>query len=385
MAMYEQWFEQDLGAKAAVRHCESVTFTGDGESNMIGVRVFLRGEPIDSTGLSVEGNAIRADGTTVPLEGDISYNEATVELPATALAIAGALGVYINLTDGHDKRITIFAGVFTVVATSTDAVIDSGEIIPSITALIAELEQKIAYLDRLENVAITCTALAPDASATASVTQTEDTTTFNFGIPRGQTGATGETGATGATPEFSIGTVTTLEPGDDATATITGTAAAPVLNLGIPQGAKGDTGAPGPSISIDDDDVSTATSWSSSKIDTELTGIGNDIAAKLDASAVTSGTTTECSWQRIGIFVIAWGSVSVSSSEQSYPTAHNGLFYDTPAISVQWAKTGSYATGDWGVPKVFNQTANGFAVRTGTTGVSGHSCRWIAVGFAPQE
>jgi len=70
--------------------------------------------------------------------------------------------------------------------------------------------------------------------------------------PQGETGATGpqgpqgpqgETGATGATPDFSIGTVTTSAAGSSASATITGTAAAPVLNLTIP---KGDTGATGP-------------------------------------------------------------------------------------------------------------------------------------------
>ena len=60
--------------------------------------------------------------------------------------------------------------------------------------------------------------------------------------PQGDTGAKGDTGATGATPDFSVGTVTTLEPGASATATITGTAESPVLNLGIPKGAKGDTG-----------------------------------------------------------------------------------------------------------------------------------------------
>ena len=43
-------------------------------------------------------------------------------------------------------------------------------------------------------------------------------------------------------PSFSIGTVSTLEPDEQATATITGTNQAPVLNLGIPQGEKGDKG-----------------------------------------------------------------------------------------------------------------------------------------------
>lgn len=58
----------------------------------------------------------------------------------------------------------------------------------------------------------------------------------------GATGPQGETGATGATPEFSIGTVTTGAAGSSASATITGSAEEPVLNLTIPRGNKGDAG-----------------------------------------------------------------------------------------------------------------------------------------------
>ena len=58
-------------------------------------------------------------------------------------------------------------------------------------------------------------------------------------INRGVTGPTGPTGADGITPTFTIGTVTTLEPEDEATVTITGTAPDYVLNFGIPRGVTG--------------------------------------------------------------------------------------------------------------------------------------------------
>lgn len=64
---------------------------------------------------------------------------------------------------------------------------------------------------------------------TLTITMT-DGNTYTTGSIRGQIGIT---------PNFTIGTVTTLPEGSSATATITGTAEAPVLNLGIP---KGDTG-----------------------------------------------------------------------------------------------------------------------------------------------
>lgn len=95
--------------------------------------------------------------------------------------------------------------------------------------------------------------------------------------PRGETGATGatgaqgprgETGATGATPDFSIGTVTTGAAGSSASATITGTAAAPVLNLTIPKGDPGDA-------TIDDTagDGDTDKVWSADKCYDEVTDL----------------------------------------------------------------------------------------------------------------
>lgn len=63
--------------------------------------------------------------------------------------------------------------------------------------------------------------------------------------PKGDTGEIGPQGPkgdTGATPNIQIGTVQTLEPGQHATASMSGTPENPLLNLGIPQGDKGDPG-----------------------------------------------------------------------------------------------------------------------------------------------
>ena len=58
----------------------------------------------------------------------------------------------------------------------------------------------------------------------------------------GPTGPTGPAGEDGETPTITIGTVTTGDPGTEASATITGTAPNFVLNLTIPQGPTGPTG-----------------------------------------------------------------------------------------------------------------------------------------------
>ena len=59
---------------------------------------------------------------------------------------------------------------------------------------------------------------------------------------KGDPGEKGDPGQTGATPDIQIGTVQTLEPGQQATASMTGTPENPVLNLGIPKDEKGDPG-----------------------------------------------------------------------------------------------------------------------------------------------
>ena len=59
---------------------------------------------------------------------------------------------------------------------------------------------------------------------------------------KGNPGDKGDPGPTGATPNIQIGTVQTLDPGQQATASMTGTAENPLLNLGIPKGEKGDPG-----------------------------------------------------------------------------------------------------------------------------------------------
>ena len=106
--------------------------------------------------------------------------------------------------------------------------------------------------------------LEPDQPATASVTGEGPAYQINLGIPRGQTGAQGapgQNGEDGQTPTITVGTVTTLDPGQDATAEITGETPNLTLNLGIPEGQPGQDG-----VQLNDNAVNTTEAWSSKKI-----------------------------------------------------------------------------------------------------------------------
>lgn len=89
------------------------------------------------------------------------------------------------------------------------------------------------------------TTFTPSVSADGDLSWSNDggldnPATVNIKGPKGDTGAPGAKGDTGATPNIQIGTVTTLDAGEDATASMGGTAENPLLNLGIPKGAEGD-------------------------------------------------------------------------------------------------------------------------------------------------
>lgn len=78
-----------------------------------------------------------------------------------------------------------------------------------------------------------------DAGATGPQGPTGETGPQGPVGPAGKDGAQGPKGDIGATPNIQIGTVQTLEPGQQATASMTGTAESPLLNLGIPKGENG--------------------------------------------------------------------------------------------------------------------------------------------------
>lgn len=78
----------------------------------------------------------------------------------------------------------------------------------------------------------------PGSNAMVENLGTENTALLRFTIPRGQAGPAG------ATPQLAV-TVTTLPPGQQATAQIFGPAETPTITIGIPQGLTGDRGPQG--------------------------------------------------------------------------------------------------------------------------------------------
>ena len=119
-------------------------YYADKKANRVGAMVYANGDPVALTG-TCSGTAIRADGTTVPMTGAISGNTAYVDLIQDCYAIEGEIRIFVKITSGNVTA-TLAAAVGTVRLTETNAVIDPGTIIPSVSALISAIDDAIASI-----------------------------------------------------------------------------------------------------------------------------------------------------------------------------------------------------------------------------------------------
>lgn len=191
----------------------------------------------------------------------------------------------------------------------------------------------------------------------------------------GPTGPTGPTGPAGPANTLTIGTVTALAYGEDATASVTGTAPSQTLNLGLPMGAQG------PSGSVSDGDkgdvvVSSAgTVWTvdanaigDTKLrqGTALTVIGrsaNSTGNVADIAAGTDGHVLRRSGTTLGFGTVAnaglddmaattlKGSIAGGAPQDLTPTQVRDALWPAGTIVGQaYAENASYSGPTTGIP-----------------------------------
>lgn len=146
--------------------------------------------------------------------------------------------------DGQSATVSV-GTVTTLPAGSNATVVNSG------TPLDAILDFGIPEGEAGEDSTIaigTVTTLPPDTTATVVNSGTASNAVLDFGIPQGiagQNGTNGNDGIDGMSATVTVGTVTTLPAGSNATVTNTGTITDAVLDFGIPQGVAGQNGQDG--------------------------------------------------------------------------------------------------------------------------------------------
>ena len=188
----------------------------------------------------------------------------------------------------------------------------------------------------------TTTTLDAGNPATVSNSGTSSAAVFDFGIPKGPKGDPGTAGA-GAT--VAAGTTTTLAAGSSATVTNSGTSTAAVFDFGIPKGDKGDPGSagtPGAAATIAVGTTTTLPAGSSATV----TNTGSSSAATFNfgipkgADGSGAGTVTEVK-QGNGITVTDGTSEPVVTAK----SGDNSIVVDSAGIKVK-VKSGGGITVD---------------------------------------
>jgi len=173
MARIESWFEQDLKKPVIQRYIKGNFFSLDNVGNLVGVKVYDNGAEATLSG-SVTGYCVLADGTTVPVSGTRSGNQAYILLPQSALSIPGYIGIVLKLTDGNTIT-TLLSIIATVYPSQTDEVITpSSQVITDwsqqISVALQEVEDASAAQDaKIDDLKSALNEKASNANALSGV------------------------------------------------------------------------------------------------------------------------------------------------------------------------------------------------------------------------
>lgn len=216
-----------------------------GSSNAVssgGVYTALAGKQdtltFDSSPTASSNNPVKSGGVYTALQG--KYVKPSGGIPSTDMASAvqtslGKADSAYQKPSGGIPATDIASGVIPDISGKQDTLV-SGTNIKTINgdSILGSGNLVVNTGSDIDTVSVSVDNNTGTPSATGSVSGS--TLTLDFKNLKGAQGDVGDT------PDISIGVVSTLPSGSTATASISGTAAAPVLNLGIPTGPQGNTG-----------------------------------------------------------------------------------------------------------------------------------------------
>lgn len=201
---------------------------GDKRANTIVVALTEDKKPADLTGVTVTGSFISpVGGAEIPLTGSVNGNEAIVTLIDECYAEEGYFEANVKLTVGDTSR-TILSITGHVLSKGSGAVIDIGDVIPSIDDIVAQYET----MKRVTAETEAARDQALEAAKSANFTVLDRFETYDLLIAAHPTGEAGQA--------FAVGTA------DDNDVYIWGVDTLAWVNVGPVQGAQGPAGPIGP-------------------------------------------------------------------------------------------------------------------------------------------
>lgn len=251
----------------------------------------------------------------------VEYTGEPVHIPGAVMQYVGGLDCSVmGLDDSGEVRLV------TKAAPNTFEVVESGEYIGQISeddvSLLGQILSAIkdvetatsdassaadaanAAADKVENASFTATAttLEPGESATAQITGDDLKMTVTFGIPKGDKGDPG----TAAT--IAVGSVTGLDAGASPTVVNSGTANAARFDFGIPKGEKGDKGDPGLGVPDDGDpgDILARTGDGAEWETAKKLGLASDSDVQLIKGGIYHEKTELKYLEPVGDYITGW-------------------------------------------------------------------------------
>lgn len=179
--MIEQDVDLRCGAQTPQIWPNALMLTGDNLAHTWRVRVFDGGGAVALTGATVTGYFVRTDGNTVAVQGSVEGSTAIVTLAQACYAFEGDLKGVMRLTLGG-KTVTLSVLTLMVRKVLTDAIIDPGNVIPSLEDLLAQIEAMetaTAAANTAAGAANTAAAAANSAASAANTAATAATNAAN--------------------------------------------------------------------------------------------------------------------------------------------------------------------------------------------------------------
>lgn len=179
-------FRVNLDEALPASPCQQLLMAGDQQAHRFTISCYRNHfrESVDLTDAKVHGYFVLNGKETLLLEGTTSGNAATLTLPAACYALACGFSLVIKLRLA-DVVHTVLWYQGKVCPTSTDEVIDPGQVLPALDELLAQidlLEQTTTKATAVANMTAEAHTLPADSPATAEFSGGK----LTLGIPKGR-------------------------------------------------------------------------------------------------------------------------------------------------------------------------------------------------------